>query len=176
MTEQRQSKAVREARAKARTMAREGRAAYRQALDIVAREAGYGHWNDFTAGQPVDEVVANPKPAPRTFEPIPEYVRRGNGPLAVTRDMATVQEHDISWNAIHYSVISALTPLVTAVFGIPLVIMAVALMPYGDTARVILFLMGMVACACCAAPGLALMVRSFNATRILLRRRRLQRG
>jgi hypothetical protein len=60
MTKVIEAKAVREARAAARRMAKKTELTYQQALDRVARDAGAEHWAAFTARHPTTTLEASP--------------------------------------------------------------------------------------------------------------------
>lgn len=62
--EDRESKAVRDARGEARRMARRGGGSYQQCLDAVAREKGHQHWNAFVREQPREPVVGTTEDDP----------------------------------------------------------------------------------------------------------------
>lgn len=89
MTEKNQTKSVREARAKARMMARGGEATYRQALDMVARQAGHAHWNDLIAK--TESVDAPPDANECRKRPVAR--RRSRGPIAALIDLASVDDN-----------------------------------------------------------------------------------
>lgn len=56
MTKTNEAKAVREARAEARRMAKKTELTYQQALDRIARDAGHDHWAAFAASHPATKV------------------------------------------------------------------------------------------------------------------------
>lgn len=171
MTDKIQTKPVREARAKARMMARAGEGPYRQNLDRVAQDAGYRHWNAFTEAHDKDTLIQDGAPIGHAFKPIPNHVRKGNGPIDIIRDMATVQEYDINRAYIIHHLVSAASPLLTAIFGLLATDIVVGAFGWGGPARSVLIALALAACASCAAPGVALTIRSLNAMRILIRRR-----
>lgn len=70
MTAKIENKVVRDARGKARRMARSGGGTYQQCLDAVAQESGHAHWKAFMAAHPPEEGDASPAlPATPSMRP-----------------------------------------------------------------------------------------------------------
>lgn len=167
MTDKNQSKPVREARAKARKMARDGIAGYRQSLDIVARDEGHQHWNAFAGAHETDtrSVDGRPDQAPTT-----ETERRW-GPISMLREMASVDENaDKGWIEYHFANGTANVLLGFAIF------LWVALSVRNDPGNTGMIVMAVVFGLMGAAPGFAQCIAGFRLMRIVRRRRRQAEG
>lgn len=166
-------KAIREARKAARAMTKSGPMSYRQNLDRVAKDAGHPHWNAFADAHANDapEPERNDIPVARAFRPIPDHVRKTNGPIEIIRDMATVQEYDLDRSLIIHHLVIAASPLITAIGGVIAIGIIAQAEGRGSIRLSVTMLVAFAACILSAAPGVALVIRSFNATRILSQRR-----
>ena len=169
MTDKIQSKPVREARAKARKMARDGIAGYRQSLDIVAREEGHQHWNAFASAHETDLQSADDQA--RVATGTPAIAKRGWGPISLLKEMASVSENeDKGWIEYHFVNGSATVLLGLALF------LWIALSVRNDPGNAGMIVVAIVFGLVGAAPGIAQWVAGFRLMRIVRRRRRQAEG
>ena len=79
-----ENKIVRDARGRARRMARSGEQTYQQCLDTIAQAEGYAHWKTFMAAHPTQDGEA----APTARTPLPASSRPDVGAMVRQRWLA----------------------------------------------------------------------------------------